>query len=129
MKRILALFLVFAVGAVALASDAVAGQPGVGQLYYEGSIVRTVVPPAQSPNAGRDDFFVVTNGVSGQLGVVAVAPGAAGYHGGLWAFYSVTFNVAPYLLTSSGAIHAAAGSGDVTITRVFENDFKCPILP
>jgi hypothetical protein len=129
MKRILALFLVFAIGAIALASDAVAGTPGVGQLYYEGSIVRTVVPPAQSPQAGRDDFFGVTNGVSGQLGVVAVAPGAAGYHGGQWAFHSVTFNVAPYLLTSAGAVHTAAGAGDVTITRVSENDFKCPIQP
>jgi hypothetical protein len=55
------------------------------------------------------------------------APGDKGYHGGDWAFYSVTWNVAPYLLTSEAAVLAAEASGDVTVTRIPANDFKCPI--
>ncbi|HWM53078.1 MAG TPA: hypothetical protein VNP71_07955 [Thermoplasmata archaeon] len=95
--------------------------------YYNGALVRTVVPPAAFPNEGRDNFYVVM----GQeiFGVVAVAPGAAGYHGGHWAFHSVMWNVAPYLLTSEAAILAAQTAGDVSVTRVPENDFLCPIQP
>ena len=43
----------------------------------------------------------------------------------------VTFNsgVTPYTLTSEEAVLAAQAAGDVTVTRVPENDFKCPIQP
>ena len=34
-----------------------------------------------------------------------------------------------YLLTSESRVLAADAAGDVTITRVPENDFKCPIQP
>ena len=97
--------------------------------YYNGTIVRTVVPPASNPSEGRDNFYGITNGVAGQKGVVAVAPGDTGYHGGHWKFHSVTFIIAPYLLTSQAAVLAAAAAGDVTVTRVPEMDFKCPIQP
>jgi hypothetical protein len=69
------------------------------------------------------------NGVGDQLGIAAVAPGDRDYHGGQWAFHSVVWNVSAYLLTSEGAVLAAAAAGDVTVTRVPENDFKCPIQP
>jgi len=98
-----------------------------GCCYYEGAIVRTVVPPASTPNDGRDNFYAVMGGVAGQKAIVAVAPGDKGYHGGDWAFYGVTWNVAPYLLTSEAAVLTASASGDVTMTRVPANDFKCPI--
>jgi hypothetical protein len=39
----------------------------------------------------------------------------------------VTFVVAPYLLTSEDAVLAAEAEGDVTISRIRENDFRCPI--
>src|SRR5919109_2517851 len=100
-----------------------------GCCYFNGTIVRTVVPPAATPNDGRDNFYAVMGGVADQKGVVAVAPGDTNYHGGDWAFYSVTWNVAPYLLTSEAAVLAAESIGDVTITRVPANDFKCPIQP
>src|SRR2546421_9719463 len=108
-------------------TPALAATPGFGSLYYNGAVVRTVVPPAAFPNEGRDNFYAVM----GQeiFGVVGVAPGAPGYHGGHWKFHSVTWNVAPYLLTSEAAILAAQSSGDVTVTRVPENDFLCPIQP
>ena len=65
----------------------------------------------------------------GQLAVAAVGPGDPGYHGGKWAFHSVTWNVAPHLLTSEAEVLAAQGAGDVSIDRIPANDFKCPIQP
>jgi hypothetical protein len=100
-----------------------------GCCYLDGGVVRTVVPPAAAPNAGRDDFYAVMGGVADQKGVVAVGPGSADYHGGDWKFFAVTWNVEPYLLTSADAVLAAGAVGDVTITRVADNDFKCPIQP
>ena len=87
------------------------------------------MPPASTPQQGRDNFYAISNGLATQKGVVAVAPGDSNYHGGHWKFHTVTFVVAPYLLTSEGAVLAAAAAGDVTITRVPENDFRCPIQP
>ena len=104
-------------------------RPGFGRLYYEGAVVRTVVPPAAMPNEGVDDLYAIMDGAEGQLPVIAVAPGRPGYHGGKWAFHSVTWNVAPYLVTSEAELLEAAGSGDVTINRVPGNDFKCPVQP
>ena len=69
------------------------------------------------------------DGAEDQLGIAAVAPGDQDYHGGKWAFHSVTWNVEPYLLTSEAAVKDAEAADDVTITRVPENDFKCPIQP
>jgi hypothetical protein len=95
--------------------------------YLDGVVVRTVVPPAATPDVGRDNFYAVMGGVEAQKGVVGVGPGSAGYHGGDWKFHAVTWNVTPYLLTSEAAVLAAAAAGHVTVTRVAENDFKCPI--
>lgn len=102
--------------------------PG-GCCFYEGTTVRTVVPPASFPREGTDDFFAVVGGVSGQKAIVAVVPGDDGYRGGHWAFHRVTWNVAPYLLDSDDAVVAAAAAGAVAVTRVPENDFRCPIQP
>ena len=122
-----------AVLAVAGASASAATPPFVfpdGCCFYEDTTVRTVVPPASSPKEGTDNFYGFPDGAAaGQKGVVAVAPGDTGYHGGHWKFFGVIFNpgVTPYLLTSEQAVLDAAASGDVTINRVPENDFKCPI--
>jgi hypothetical protein len=103
--------------------------PG-GCCFYEDRMVRTVVPPAANPRRGRDNFYAFPgDAAEGQKGVVAVAPGDRDYHGGHWKFHAVTFNVDPYLLTSEYKVLAAADAGDVTVTRVPENDFKCPIQP
>ncbi|MHC5012681.1 MAG: hypothetical protein ACYTG6_17335, partial [Planctomycetota bacterium] len=121
MRRAVAVF--FVVLAV-LISVAVA-KPVFGYLYHDGDVVRTVVPPAAMPHDGVDDLYVIVGGVDGQLAVAAVAPGDRDYHGGKWAFHAVTFRVTPYLLTSESEVLAAAADGDVTVTRVPENDFKC----
>ena len=106
-----------------------ADKPGFGDLYYNDTIVRTVVPPSSSPNEGRDNFYKVTNGAEGQLGITAVAPGDVGYHGGHWRVFKVTFNegVTPYLLTSEAAVQDAEDAGDVTVVRAAAEDFLCPV--
>lgn len=130
MRKILVLALAFALLA-GVYLPAQAARPGFvfpeGCCFYEGREVRTVVPPAAFPNEGRDDFYAVMDGAPGQKGVVAVAPGDIDYHGGHWAFHSVTWNTSPYLLTSAGAVLAAEAAGDVTVTRIPELDFLCPI--
>ncbi|MHC4134655.1 MAG: hypothetical protein ACYS0K_06695 [Planctomycetota bacterium] len=125
MRRVLTLCLVLL---FVMASLAVA-KPVFALLYYDGAVVRTVVPPAAMPHRGTDDLYAVSGGVAAQLPVAAVAPGDRSYRGGKWAFHAVTWNVAPYLLNSEDAVLAAAAAGDVTITRVPERDFKCPIQP
>ena len=106
-----------------------AATPGFGNLYYNGSVVRTVVPPAAFPNTGIDNFYKVTNGAVGQLGIASVAPGADGYHGGHWKVFIVTFNqdATPVLLTSQAAVFAAQSAGMVTVTRNASADFLCPV--
>ncbi len=118
------------VGMLVTSTTALAAEAAHGQLFYNGTVVGTVVVPASVPaETGTDPFYAVTNGASGQLGIAGVAPGADGYHGGNWEFFAVTFNaaVSPYLLTSSQAVQTAAAKGDVTVTRVPTKDFRCPV--
>jgi hypothetical protein len=106
-----------------------AARPGFGNLFYDGDIVRTVIPPAAMTKEGVDNLYVVQNGISGQMPIAAVAPGDTDYHGGKWAVYTVMWEVDPYLLTSEEDVLMAEEDGDVTVARVPENDFKCPIQP
>src|SRR5260370_2109118 len=69
-----------------------AATPGFGNLYYNGTVVQTAVPPAAFPNTGIDNFYEVHNGAPGQLGIASVAPGAHGYHGGHSKVFLETFN-------------------------------------
>jgi hypothetical protein len=114
------------VSIVALASPAFA-KAGKGRLYLNGEIVGTTVNPAALPHGGTDPFFVVTNGVDGQLGIAGIGPGEHGYTGGDWAVSKVMFTTTPYLLTSDEAVEAARLAGDVTVTRDSSADFRCPI--
>ena len=56
-------------GAVAV----LGGRPGVGELFYEGQVVRTIVPPAAMKKVGIDNLYPVMDGVEGQRPVAAVA--------------------------------------------------------
>ena len=110
-------------------SGSIAAQAQFGELYYNGGVVGTIIPPAAAPMEGKDPIYPVTNGVEDQLPVAGVAPGDKEYHGGKWAIHLVTFmvDVEPYLLTSEANVMDAYDAGDVTITRAMEADFKCPI--
>ncbi|TME94548.1 MAG: hypothetical protein E6I34_03365 [Chloroflexi bacterium] len=116
---------------VSAAPALAASQVGRGSLFLDGRVVGTVVPPANMPaGTGQDPFYKVTNGASDQLGIAGVGPGDSGaFHGGSWQVWTVTFNsgVTPYLLTSASAVAAALAAGDVTVTRVPDADFRCPI--
>ena len=111
------------------AISASAARPGFGNLFYDGGIVRTVIPPAAMTKEGVDNLYVFANGITGQLPIAAVAPGDRSYRGGKWAFYLVTWDEDPYLLTSEEDVLIAESNGDVIVVRVPENDFKCPIQP
>ena len=128
MKRTLLTFLiVLALGAV----GATAKKPMFGKLYYNGDIVRTIIPPSAAPHGGVDNLYAIMDGAMGQLAVAGVAPGAPGYHGGQWAFHAVHWNtgVTPYLLKSESDVFAAESAGHVTVTRMPDKDFKCPVQP
>ena len=129
-KSLLVSFLVLALFVLALPIGSVfAATPGFGNLYYNGTIVHTVVPPAAFPNTGLDNFYKVTNGAAGQLGIASVAPGADGYHGGHWKVFIVAFkqDATPVLLTSQAAVLAAQSAGTITVTRNASADFLCPV--
>lgn len=104
---------------------------GFGRLFHDGAVVRTVATPTSMPGRGVDAIYPVADGVAGQLAVTSVAPGSPGYHGGRWAVYLVDFvdGATPRLLTSDEAVLAAAQAGEVTITRVPDADFVCPVTP
>jgi len=125
------IFSVLVIAVVLPVASAFAAMPGFGNLYFNGIIVRTVVPPAAFPNEGRDNFYKVTNGATGQLGIVAVAPGSSDYHGGHWKVFTVTFSseITPILLTSEQAVLSAQNAGIVTVTRNAAADFLCPVQP
>src|SRR2546430_4327268 len=132
MKTItMTIFSALVIALVLPVTPAFAATPGFGNLYYNGTIVRTVVPPAAFPNEGRDNFYKTTNGAAGQLGIAAVAPGSPDYHGGAWKVFTVTFNpgVTPTLLTSEQAVLSAQAANTVTVTRNSAADFRCPIQP
>jgi hypothetical protein len=121
--------LAFAPLALAAPAQADSSNPqgaNFGRLYHDGAIVRTVATPTSQPGQGVDAIYPVANGVAGQLAVTAAAPGD-NYHGGRWAVHVVTWNTAPYLLTSDEAVIAAAEAGHVTITRMPGADFVCPV--
>ena len=123
--------LTVAVAGIALVAALPAGATtGKGQLFLNGEVVGTVVTPSPIPDGtGLDPLFMVTNGAAGQLGIAGVGPAAGPYHGGSWQVWQVTFaaGVMPYLLTSDEAVRAAEAAGDVTVTRVGDADFRCPV--
>lgn len=97
--------------------------PPRGQLYLDGNVVHTIVPPARVPHGGRDPIYVVP----GQLAVAGVGPGDQDYHGGQWAVYAVTWVADSYLLRSAADVLVALQAGDIEVKRVAEADNRCPI--
>lgn len=125
MRRIIASIALACAMLVSVAGGALAGQPVMTTIWLDGVQVRTILPPAASPTDGTDPFYMVP----GTGGVAAAGPGSAGYHGGHWQVYVVSWSVAEYPLTSVAAISTAEAAGDITITRAADQDFLCPIQP
>ena len=123
MRRVMGSLLLGVALLAGTATAAFAGEPVRTHIWLDGAQVRTILPPAATPGEGTDKFFMVP----GTGGVAAVGPGDPGYHGGHWAVYVVSWNVAIYPLTSLSAIMAAQAAGDIGVTRVAALDFLCPI--
>jgi len=99
------------------------------RLYHDETVVRTFGVPSPLPHGGTDPLFVISGGVERQLNITKFAQGDREYSGGDWAVYTVTWNVAPYLLTSDEDVAAAEARGDVTVERAADQDFRCPLQP
>ena len=123
MRRLITGLVLTSLFVIASVAPTFAAKPPTGTLYLDGVQVRTIVPPASMPQAGRDNLYLVPE----QFAVAATGPGDRDYHGGKWAVHEVSFNVTPYVLTSEEAVLAAAKAGDVTVVRSRGADFKCPI--
>jgi len=124
------MLVLMAVAAALAVIQPVGATAGKGQLFHNGDVVGTVVPPDRiASGAGLDPLYMVTNGASGQLGIAGVGPGDGPFHGGAWQVWLVTFNAGetPYLLTSDEAVMAAVQAGDVTVVRAPDLDNRCPV--
>lgn len=117
--------LMLGVAAPLAQADSPNAAVGFGTLYYDGDTVRTVATPTSMPGRGVDAIYAFPGGE--QHAVTSVAPGDRDYHGGRWAVHVVTWNVAPYDLTSDEAVLAAADAGHVSIMRAEQADFVCPV--
>lgn len=130
MTKKLFIGMLAAVCMVIFSLPAAAKRPIFGNLYYDDEIVRTVIPPAAMPFQGRDNLYPFPGeAAEGQLPIAAVAPGDRDYHGGQWAVNLVDWHVAPYLLTSEADVLTAEAAGHISITRMPDLDFKCPVQP
>jgi hypothetical protein len=127
-----ALLLALALAVPAMASSDHSALLG-HHLWLNGERLGTlVVSSPLPPGGGTDPIYAIF--VDGQMfgdGIAAVGPGSGSYHGGAWAVHVVTFTAGnmPYQFTSADEVLAAQAAGIVTITRVAEADFRCPVLP
>jgi hypothetical protein len=135
MKRLVAVALLTTVILTALAASAVAapkgnpGSPIVENAIYAGGELFGVIALGTLPFNGNEQSFDRLYTVPGQQAVAEAAPGP-GYNGGRWLPVPVTWNVAPYLLTSAADVDAAAMAGDITLgTPLFDGTFLCPLIP
>lgn len=124
--------MLLAVSMTALLTVLVAAPVGArdfGTVYAEGDAYRTFGNPAHVPSGtGTDPIIAFTNFDQG--GVAEFAPGP-GSHGGRWQVWLATW-VDPgdaHLLTDFDDVMALVSAGEITLERMPDADFRCPILP
>ena len=120
--------LVFA-GLLLVATAVPASAKDFGTIYFDGDAYRTFGNPASVPaGSGTDPIVAFTNFDQG--GVSAVGPGE-GAHGGRWQVWMATWTdpAEARLLTDYDEVVAEVEAGNLTLMRVPEADFRCPILP
>jgi hypothetical protein len=132
MRRTIALvlsaILVVAFAAPALAdSDPQGPKIAFDAIYADGELYGTIgLTPL--PYNGNDHSFDTIYLVPGQQAVAEAAPGP-GFNGGRWLPTEVTWNVTPYLLTSSEDVMAAHQAGDINVgTPDYDGAFLCPLI-
>jgi hypothetical protein len=117
------------IGALSLVLVAPAAGRTFGTIYADGSAFRTFGTPARvDPGTGTDPIIAFSNFDQGS--VAQYAPGE-GSHGGRWQVWVATW-VDPadaHLLTDFDDVIALVDAGQITLQRVPDADFRCPILP
>jgi hypothetical protein len=108
------------------------GTPGspihADAIYADGELFGVIALSAL-PYNGNDHSFDEIYVIDGQPNVAEAAPGPD-YNGGRWLPVPVTWNVTPYLLTSSDDVHAAEDAGDITLgAPAYDGTFLCPLIP
>jgi hypothetical protein len=107
----------------------VAASRDFGTVYVDGAAYRTFGVPARvDPGTGTDPIVAFTNFEQG--GVAQYAPGQ-GSHGGRWAVWMATWTdpSAAHLVTDFDDVIALEAAGALTLERVADADFRCPLLP
>ena len=130
MHRARSLLAAIALLVVTAAPAAGAGLgPPHDAFYVDGDVYRTIGTPTDLSATGAPaSTFDILYAVEGQsLAVADAKPGDADYNGGRWMRFPVTWNVAPYPLTSAEAVLEAAADGDVTIADEPDKVFVCPV--
>lgn len=133
MKKYFKILSIALLAFIVLQAGAVLAKPSrTGQLYYNGEVVRTLVPSGKPlKEEGSDPLYVFPNPEGEgtlQYSVTRYAPGDKEYRGGHWAVWLVSWNVEPQDLTSYDEVADAIESGDISVTRSPENDVLCPVL-
>jgi hypothetical protein len=127
MRRILV--TIAGVSVLALTLAAPVGAKEFGTVYVDGQAFRTFGTPARvDPGTGTDPIISFSNFAQG--GVAKYAPGM-GSHGGRWQVWVATW-VNPddaQLLTAFDDVLALVDTGQITLERAPDKDFRCPILP
>lgn len=105
------------------------GPPGVG-FYVDGQLYRTVGTPTDFSGTGApadtyDRIFALGDGLRN---VAEAKPGDRDFNGGRWMVLPITWNVAPYQLTSAEAVFAAELAGDLSIGDEPVRQFLCPVI-
>lgn len=116
-------------GALSLSLAGTVAAREFGTVYAEGEAFRTFGVAARvDPGTGTDPIIAFSNFDQG--GVAQYPPGE-GSHGGRWMVWVATW-VDPgdaYLLTDYDDILALVDAGEITLERMEDADFRCPILP
>jgi hypothetical protein len=127
MRRVL--LMLSLIVAVSLALAAPVGAKSFGTIYADGEAFRTFGVPARvDAGTGTDPIISFSNFDQG--GVAQYAPGE-GSHGGRWAVWVATWVDAgdAHLLTDFDDVIALVDAGEITLVRMPDADFRCPILP
>lgn len=123
-------------GGLALATALAVGPVSAGNgpphlaFYVDGVQYRTVGTPTDLSGTGAPAHtFDALYAIEGQeLAVSEAAPGVAGYNGGRWMRFPVTWNTTPVLITSDEQLFELAEAGDVTIASEPDVQFVCPVI-
>jgi hypothetical protein len=127
MRRLLLSLSVIGVLSLALAGPAGARQ--FGTIYAGGEAYRTFGTPARvDPGTGTDPIIAFSNF---DQGGVALYPPGPGSHGGRWMVWVATWVDVEdaHLLTYFDDVMELVDDGEITIERMPDADFRCPILP